>query len=44
MYAAAIQGLHGTLGRTRIVILDKSIVESLGLGGEQHFIVSKYCS
>ena len=31
MHAPAIQGLHGAVRCTRIVVLDKAVVESLGL-------------
>ena len=31
MNSASVQGLHSTLGRARIVVLDESVVEALGL-------------
>lgn len=34
MHAATIECLHGTLGGSRIVVLNKAVVEALGLSHE----------
>lgn len=31
MYTTTVQGLHRTLGRTRVIILDETVVEALVL-------------
>jgi hypothetical protein len=31
MDLAAVEGCHGTLGRSRVIVFDKAVVESLGI-------------